>query len=186
MKIYIKNMVCARCIMVVRNELVKLAISSERIELGEALIEDNLTTEQRKQLGDALFLYGLELMDDSKSMLIEKIKNTVIQVIHHTTEQLHTNFSVFLSAKLGYNYTYMANIFALAQGTSIEHFLITHRIEKVKELLAYGELTLSEIAWQLHYSSVAHLSAQFKKITGQTATRFKQLKFYHRVNLENV
>jgi AraC-like DNA-binding protein len=186
MKIYIKNMVCTRCIMAVRTALTNLAISSEGVELGEAVIADGLTAEQRIQLSEALFPYGLELLNDNKSMLIEKIKNTVIQVIHHTTEQLHTNFSVFLSARLGYNYTYLANIFALAQGTSIEHFLITHRIEKVKELLAYGELTLSEIAGRLHYSSVAHLSAQFKKMTGQTASRFKQLKFQQRVNLENV
>jgi AraC-like DNA-binding protein len=172
--------------MVVKEELTKLGLSYAGVELGEAEVLQTITPAQLKQLNIALLSYGLELMDDKRSQLIEKIKNVVIQLVHHTEDQLKTNFSVFLSEALGYDYTYLANIFSEVQGTTIEKFLITHKIERAKELLVYNELSVTEIAYKLHYSSVAHLSNQFKKITGLTPSHFKQMKDKRRRNLENV
>jgi AraC-like DNA-binding protein len=172
--------------MMVRDELEKLQLNYTALELGEVEIRETLSDGQREQLKDALFKSGLELMDDKRSMLIEKIKNVIVEVVHHTDEQLKTNFSVFLSKRLGYDYTYLANIFSEVQGTTIEKFLIAHKIERVKELLVYDELTLTEIAYKLHYSSVGHLSNQFKRITGLTPSHFKKLKDKKRTNLENV
>src|SRR2546423_5920457 len=176
MKLYIKNMVCIRCKMIVKNELSGLGLHYTRVELGEAVImENNITEAQHNKIKIALLKWGLELMDDKKSMLIEKIKNVIIESIHYSDEQLQINFSNYLSEKLNYDYTYLANLFSEVEGTTIEHFIITHKIERVKELLVYNELSLTEIAWKLHYSSVAHLSNQFKKITGLTPSYFKQL-----------
>lgn len=186
MKLFIKNMVCNRCKMVVRDALKNLELSYRMLDLGEVEIIETISSAQRQQFKTALLRSGLELMDDKRSMLIEKIRNVVIQLVHHTDEALKTNFSVFLSEKLGYDYTYLANIFSEVQGTTIERFLITHKIERVKELLVYDELSLTEIAHKLHYSSVAHLSNQFKKITGLTPSHFKQLKEKRRSSLENV
>jgi AraC-like DNA-binding protein len=186
MKLFIKNMVCTRCKMVVREELEKLGLNYRGVELGEVEIIETMSARQREQFKTALLKSGLELMDDKRSMLIEKIKNVVVQLVHHTDDPLKTNCSVFLSEKLGYDYTYLANIFSEVQGTTIEKFLIAHKIERVKELLVYDELNLTEIAHKLHYSSVAHLSNQFKKITGLTPSHFKQLKNKRRNNLENV
>jgi AraC-like DNA-binding protein len=129
---------------------------------------------------------GLELMDDKKAVLIEKIKNAIIEMVHYKDELLKVNFSDFLSEKLNYDYTYLANLFSETQGTTIEKFIIAHKIERVKELIIYDEFNLTEIAWMMHYSSVAHLSNQFKKITGLTPSHFKQLKDKRRQAIENV
>jgi AraC-like DNA-binding protein len=179
-------MVCIRCKMIVKDELSKLRLHYTRVELGEAEIMENITTEQRDKMKVAMQKWGLELMDDKKSMLIEKIKSVIIELIHYSDEQLKNNFSAYLSEKLNYDYTYLSNLFSEVEGTTIEHFMITHKIERVKELLVYDEISLTEIAWKLHYSSVAHLSNQFKKITGLTPTYFKQFKQKRRSNLENL
>ncbi|HNX21343.1 MAG TPA: helix-turn-helix domain-containing protein [Bacteroidales bacterium] len=186
MKLYIKYMVSLRCKMMVKLELDKLGVTYSVVDLGEVEIFGVLTNEQRENLRDALLKSGLELMDDKKAILVEKIKCTIIELIHYTEDELKVNFSNYLSEKLGLNYTYLANLFTEVKGITIEHFIIMHKIERVKELLIYDELTLSEIAWRLHYSSVAHLSNQFKKITGLTPTFFKQLKKRKRITLENL
>lgn len=176
MKLYIKNMVCIRCKMVVKEELKKLGLHYVSVELGEAEIMEDISAEQRDQFKVALLKSGLELMDDKKSILIQKIKNVIIELIHYSEEPLTINFSDQLSQKLNHNYTYLANLFSEVQGTTIEKFIISHKIERVKELLVYNELNLTEIAYLMHYSSVAHLSAQFKKVTGLTPSHFKQLR----------
>ena len=179
-------MVCIRCCMVVKDELTKVGLPYSSVELGEAEIMGDVTPDQREKLRAGLLRYGLELMDDKKSMLIEKIKNIIIELVHYSEEPLSINFSVFLSEKLQYDYTYLANLFSEVQGTTIEKFLIAHKIERVKELLVYDELHLTEIAYQMHYSSVAHLSAQFKKVTGLTPSHFKKLRNKRRDTLENL
>jgi AraC-like DNA-binding protein len=172
--------------MIVKDEISKLTLQPIRVDLGEAEIREDITEEQQKQLKAALIKWGLELMDDKKSMLIEKIKHIIIELIHYSDEELKNNFSDYLSEQLNYDYTYLSNLFSEVEGTTIEHFMIVHKIERVKELLVYDELNLTEIAWKLHYSSVAHLSNQFKKTTGLTPTHFKQLRQKRRNNLENL
>lgn len=179
-------MVCIRCKMVVKDELTKLGIHFMSVELGEAEVVENISTEQREQIKAALLRSGLELMDDKKSILIQKIKNVIIELVHYSEEPLTINFSEYLSQKLNYDYTYLANLFSEVQGTTIEKFLIAHKIEKVKELLVYNELNLTEIAYRMHYSSVAHLSSQFKKVTGLTPSHFKQLKNKRRSMLDEM
>lgn len=171
-------MVCIRCKMIVKEELLKLGLNYLNLELGEVEIMETISDTQHEKMKMALLRSGLELMDDKKSMLIERIKNVIVELIHHSDDkdELLTNFSDYLSEKLEYDYTYLSNLFSEVQGTTIEKFIITHKIERVKELLVYNELNLTEIAWKLHYSSVAHLSNQFKKITGLTPSYFKQLK----------
>jgi AraC-like DNA-binding protein len=185
-KLHIKNMVCIRCKLLVREELEKLGLSVASVELGEAEIMGNMTTEQHEKFRKSLLKSGLELMDDKKSVLIEKIKKVIIESVHYSEEPLAINFSEYLSQKLHHDYTYLANLFSEVQGTTIEQFLIAHKIERVKELLVYNELNLTEIAYQLHYSSVAHLSAQFKKVTGLTPTHFKELKNKRRSMLDDM
>jgi AraC-like DNA-binding protein len=172
--------------MVVKEELTKLGIAYTTVELGEADIVENISTVKQQQLKAALLKTGLELIDDKKSELIQKIKNVIIELVHYSDEPLIINFSSYLSQKLHYDYTYLANLFSEVQGTTIEHFMIAHKIERVKELLVYNELNLTEIAYQMHYSSVAHLSAQFKKVTGLTPTHFKEIKNRRRSMLEDV
>jgi len=172
--------------MVVKDSLSKLGIPFRKIELGEIDVEESLTVTQRDLLQSDLLTYGLELMDDKKSVLIERIKNVIIEHVHYTEEPLIVNFSEFLSQKLQYDYTYLANLFSEVQGTTIEQFIITHKIERVKELLVYNELNLTEIAYLMHYSSVSHLSNQFKKVTGLTPSHFKALKEKRRNMLENL
>ncbi|NUQ24116.1 MAG: AraC family transcriptional regulator [Saprospiraceae bacterium] len=187
MKIHIKYMVSIRCKMIVREALDKLGIDHGTVELGEVEIRGHMTPEQYEQLGIALLKFGLELLEDKKAVLIEKIKHTIIEMIHYSDNLPHVNFSDYLSEKLHYDYTYLANLFSETTGTTIEHFIIAHKIERVKELLLYGELNLTEISYKLNYSSVAHLSSQFKKVTGLTPTFFKQLKQYRRrIPLEEV
>lgn len=179
-------MVCIRCKMVVKSELKKLGIHYTVVELGEAEVKDNVSTEQLDHLSVALKKSGLELMDDKKSILVEKIKAVIIELIHYTDEQIKINLSDYLSEKLHFNYTYLANLFSEVKGATIENFYLAHKIEKVKELLVYDDLTLTEIAYKLHYSSVAHLSNQFKKMTGLTPSHFKNLKHKRFGTLENV
>jgi AraC-like DNA-binding protein len=179
-------MVCLRCKMVVKEELKKLGIHFTSVELGEAELVEDISVEQHEQIKTALLKSGLELMDDKKSILIQKIKNVIIELVHYSQEPLTVNFSEYLSQILDYDYTYLANLFSEVQGITIEKFLIAHKIERVKELLVYNELNLTEIACQMHYSSVAHLSAQFKKITGLTPSHFKQLKNKRRSMLDEM
>ncbi|MHA4810809.1 helix-turn-helix domain-containing protein [Flavitalea flava] len=186
MKLFIKNMVCVRCKMVVKDELTKLGLRYAIVELGEAEILDSISSLQREQFKIALLKSGLELMDDKKSVLIQKIKNVIVEVVHYSEEPLAINLSDLLSQKLDHDYTYLANLFSEVQGITIEKFFISHKIERVKELLVYNELNLTEIAYKMHYSSVAHLSTQFKKVTGLTPTHFKKLKDKRRSMLEDM
>jgi AraC-like DNA-binding protein len=179
-------MVSIRCKMMVKSELEKLGLTYLTVELGEVNIKETITPEQLKKLDEGLKRSGLELMDNKKSLLIEKIKNVIVELIHYSDEPLKMNFSDFVAAKLNHDYTYLSNLFSEVQGTTIEHFIIAHKIERVKELLVYDELNLTEIAYKLHYSSVAHLSTQFKKVTGLTPSHFKKLKDKRLNNLENL
>jgi AraC-like DNA-binding protein len=179
-------MVCNRCKMVVKSELEKLGVHYTMLELGEADVMEDLSAEQLDGLGVALKKTGLEIMDDKKRILVEKIKTTIIELVYYTDEQIKTNLSDHLTEKLKYNYTYLANLFSEVKGTTIEKFYLSHKIERVKELLVYDELNLTEIADKLHYSSVAHLSNQFKKMTGLTPSHFKNLKHKRRNTLGNV
>jgi len=179
-------MVCLRCKMVVKEELAKLEYQVISVELGEAEVIEDVSVEQHELIRIALLRSGLELLDDKKSILIQKIKNVIIELVHYSEEPLTINFSEYLSQKLNYDYTYLANLFSEVQGTTIEKFLIAHKIERVKELLVYDEFNLTEIAYRMHYSSVAHLSAQFKKVTGLTPSHFKQLKNKRRSMLDEV
>jgi len=172
--------------MVVKFELTKLGLDYTSVELGEAEIIGDISANQHDQIKDALLKSGLELMDDKKSVLIEKIKNVIIEQVHYTEEPLKINFSEFLSQQLHHDYTYLANLFSEVQGITIEKFIIAHKIERVKELLVYDELNLTEIAYLMHYSSVAHLSTQFKKVTGLTPSHFNKLKEKRRFMLEEV
>ena len=176
MILFIKHMVCIRCKMVVASELEKLGISYTKLEIGTVEIIGNITAEQKEAFNIAIKKSGLELMEDKKSQIIEKIKNTVIELIHYSEEELQVNFSELLAEKLNLDYTYLSNIFTEVTGSTIQHFIMMHKIEHVKELIFYNELNLSEIAWKLHYSSVQHLSSQFKKVTGLTPSQFKELK----------
>lgn len=176
MRLFIKNMVSLRCKMVVKTELEKLGLNATVIELGEVDIDETLTDENRNGLKIALLRSGLELLEDKKSILIEKIKNIIVEMIHYSEEPPRTNFSDYLSSKLNYDYKYLSSLFSEVKGTTIAHFIIIHKIERAKELLVYDELTLTQIADKLHYSSVAHLSNQFKKVTGLTPSFFKQMK----------
>ncbi|MGD0712137.1 MAG: helix-turn-helix domain-containing protein [Bacteroidales bacterium] len=187
MKLFIKYMVSLRCKRVVKSELKKLGLHYTSVELGEAEITENITAEQREELKKGLNCSGLELMDDTKAILIEKIKTTILELVHYSDDEpIKVNFSEYLAKKLNYNYTYLANIFSEATGITIEHFIITHKIERAKELIIYNELNISEIAYRLNFSSVAHLSNQFKKVTGLTPTFFKQLKDKRRNTLDNL
>ena len=179
-------MVSIRCKMVVVSELEKLGLHHTVVELGEVEILETMSQAQKEALALGLKRSGLELMDDKKAILIEKIKQVVIEAIHYTDEALKVNFSDHLSEKLNYDYTYLANLFSEVEGTTIEHFIIKHKIERVKELLIYDELSLTEISYKLHYSSVAALSNQFKKVTGLTPSFFKQIKHKRMGGLENV
>jgi AraC-like DNA-binding protein len=172
--------------MVVKAEIEKLELHYGVVELGEVEIVENISPEQLTILGIALKKAGLELMDDKKSILVEKIKTAIVELVHYNDEQIKINLSDYLKEKLNYNYTYLANLFSEVKGTTIEQFYLAHKIEKVKELLVYDELSLTEIAWKLHYSSVAHLSNQFRKMTGLTPTHFKNLKHKRRRTLGNV
>lgn len=179
-------MVCIRCQMVVKSELEKLGIHYVNVKIGEADIIENILPAQLEQLDIALRKSGLLLMDNKRSFLVEKIKIAIIELVHYTEEQITMNLSDYLSEKLDYDYTYLANLFSEVKGITIEKFYLTHKIEKVKELIIYDELNLTEIAYKMNYSSVAHLSNQFKKFTGLTPSHFKKLKNKRRSTLEDV
>lgn len=186
MKLYIKYMVSNRCKMMVKESLKELGLHFIVVELGVVEVMENLTFEQREQLKISLLDAGLELMDDKRAMLIEKIKNVIIEMVHYTDELPKTNFSDFISGKLNHDYTYLANLFSEVQGTTIEQFIISHKVERIKELIIYGELNITEIANKMNYSSVAHLSGQFKKVTGLSPSHFKQLKDKRRSPIEEI
>ena len=179
-------MVSQRCKMIVKEELKKLGLRFIIVDLGMIEIMEDITSIQREQLKNNLLLSGLELLDDKKSILIEKIKNVITEMIHYSDELPKINYSDFISEKLNYDYTYLSNIFSEVRGITIQQFIIIHKIERVKELLLYDELNLTEISYKLHYSSVSHLSKQFKKVTGLSPTFYKQLKQKRKVNLENM
>lgn len=179
-------MVSLRCKMMVKEELKKLGLRYVAVDLGMAEIMEEISQEQHDLLKANLHKSGLELLDDKKSILIEKIKNLIIEMIHYTDELPQVNYSDYISEKLNYDYTYLSNIFTEVKGITIQQFIIIHKIERVKELLLYDELNLTEIAYRLHYSSIAHLSNQFKKVTGLSPSYFKQLKEKRKGNLENM
>jgi len=172
--------------MIVKQELDNLKLQHNIVELGEVEIWGELSVKKHDQLKVALHKSGLELMDDKKAMLIEKIKKVIIEMVHYSDELPKTNFSTYLSEKLNRDYNHMAIIFSEVKGITIEHYIIMHKIEKVKELIIYDELNLTDIAWKLHYSSVAHLSNQFKKVTGLTPSFFKKMKHKRRSALEDL
>jgi AraC-like DNA-binding protein len=172
--------------MVVKEILKEQGLHFVVVDLGEVDIMENISDEQRDELKVALLESGLELMDDKRALLIEKIKNVIIEMVHHSNEMIKVNFSDFLSERLKYDYTYLANLFSEVQGTTIEHFLIAHKVERIKELIIYDELNITEIAWKMNYSSVAHLSNQFKKVTGLSPSHFKQLKGKRRSPIEDI
>lgn len=179
-------MVSTRCKMVVKEALRKLGLHFIVVDLGVVDVMETLTKEQKQELQMLLFNAGLELIDDKKAVLIEKIKNVIIEMVHYADELPKTNFSDFISKKLDYDYTYLANLFSEVQGTTIEQYIISHKIERIKELIVYGEMNITEIANNMNYSSVAHLSSQFKKATGLTPSHFKQLKEKRRIPIEEI
>jgi len=179
-------MVSNRCKLAVKEELKKLGLHFSIVDLGEVDVMENISTELREQLKVNLIKIGLELIDDTRAILIEKIKNIIIETIHNTDDHIKINFSNYLSEKLNQDYVHLANLFSEVQGTTIEQFIISHKIEKVKELLTYGEFTLTEISYKLNYSSVAHLSSQFKKVAGFSPSQFKQLKIKRRKAIEKI
>lgn len=169
-------MVCIRCQMAVKSELDKLGLHHTKVEIGETEIMEELSAEQRDSLSSSLKKIGLELLEDKKNIMVEKMKTIIIELVHYNEDQIKTNLSDYLSEKLNHNYTYLSNLFSEIKGTTIEKYYLSNKIDRVKELLVYDELNLTEIAWKMHYSSVAHLSNQFKKMTGLTPSHFKNLK----------
>jgi len=186
MKLYIKNMVCSRCIMVVKDVLEKLNYPAQNVSLGEVELNKELNTTEKETLNQKLETLGFEIIDDKNSRLIEQIKALIIELVHHQNSDLKSNLSDYLSDQLQHDYPSLSNLFSEVEGTTIEKYFIAQKIEKVKELLIYDELSLSEIAHQLNYSSVAYLSNQFKKVTGLTPTYFKNMKASTRKPLDEV
>jgi AraC-like DNA-binding protein len=186
MELHIKNMVSLRCRMVVQQELQKLGLRYIEIGLGMVEFANEITNDKRELLKKNLLIWGLELMEDKKTILVEKTKNLIIEMIHYSDELPDVNNSDYLSEKLGYDYSYLSNIFSEVNGNSLQHFIIQHKIERIKELILYDELNLSEISYKLHYSSVSHLSNQFKKITGVTPSFYKKMKQKRSHNLEDL
>ena len=179
-------MVSLRCKMVVKEELNKLGLHFVLLDLGEIDVMEDITDAQREELKAGLLVSGLELMDDKRAVLIEKIRSVIIEMVHFNEDMPKINYSEYISEKLHYDYTYLSNLFSEVKGITIQQFIITHKIEKVKELMLYDELNLTEISYRLQYSSVAHLSNQFKKITGLTPSEYKRLKNHHRSTIEDI
>ena len=179
-------MVCKRCIMVVQQQAEQLGLAVKAVKLGELELEKELQPAEKDQLEAALVSLGFEIIDDKKSRLIEKIKNVIVEVVHHQDEVMKINLSELLSTRLQHDYHYLSNLFSEVEGTTIEKYFIAQRVEKVKELLVYDELSLSEIAFRLNYSSVAYLSNQFKKITGLTPSHFKKIRSDKRKPLDEL
>ena len=186
--LHVKNMVCNRCISVVKDELENLGLHVEQIKLGEILLSEKEEEIDHKKVVSALSKHGFELLDNKKSLIIEKIKTAVIEHIHYPSKEgVHNyNFSHILEKKLGFDYNYLSSLFSSLEGTTLEKYIIQQKIEKVKELLVYDELNLSEIAYQLGYSSVQHLSTQFKKVTDLTPSHFKKIKEKKRRPLDEI
>ena len=179
-------MVSLRCKMLVKEELIRLGLHYDIVDLGMVEVLEELNNEQRETLKNNLLKSGLELLDDKKAIIIERIKNVIVEMIHYGDEMPKINYSTYIESKLHFDYTYLSNIFSEVKGITIQQFIIIHKIEKVKELLLYDELNLTEISYRLNYSSVAHLSTQFKKVTGLTPTYFKTLKEKRIATLENM
>ena len=186
MKLYIKYMVSTRCKLAVKEVLKKLGLHFVMVDLGEIDIMEDITDEQREVLRVELHNVGLELMDNKRAVLIEKIKNVIIEMVHYSDELPKVNYSDYISEKLNHDYTYLSNIFSEVKGITIQQFIITHKVERIKEFLLYDELNLTEISYKMNYSSVAHLSNQFKKITGLTPSHYKQLKDNKRISIEEI
>ena len=186
MKLFVKYMISNRCKLAVKEELKKLGLHFVVVDLGEVEIMEDMTPEQHRQLQLGLISAGLELMDDKRAVLIERIINVITEMIHHSEELPKVNYSDYISEKLNYDYTYLSNLFSEVKGITIQQFIIVHKIEKVKEFLLYDELSLTEISYKMHYSSVAHLSNQFKKITGITPSNYKLLKDKRRKSIEEI
>ena len=179
-------MVSQRCKLAVKDELRRLGVRHTNIELGEVELLDNITQKQRESLKVALYNCGLELMDDKRTILIEKVKNLITEMIHHNDELPRINYSDFISEKIKHDYTYLSNIFSQVKGITIQQFIINHKVERIKELISYGELNMTEIAWKMNYSSVAHLSNQFKKTTGFSPSHFKHSQDKRRNPIEEI
>lgn len=179
-------MLSLRSKMEVKEELKKMGLHFVFVDMGEVEIMEEISEQQMNELKATLLDLGLELVEDKKGMLIEKIKNAVMETVYYSDERIKVNFSHYLSQKLHFNYTYLANLFSEMQGITIEQFLIQHKIERIKELIIYDELNITQISFKMNYSSVAHLSNQFKKVTGLSPTHFKQLKIRKRQNMEEV
>lgn len=186
MKLYIKYMVSRRCIMIVKEILREMELHFIVVDLGQVETMEELNPDQIETLKNALFESGLELMDDKRSILIESIQNVIVDMIYNDVELSSMNYSDYISDKLNHNYTYLSNIFSEVKGTTIQQFIIMHKIEHIKELIIYGELNMTEISYKLNYSSVAHMSNQFKKITGLTPSHFKLLKIKRRTPIEDI
>lgn len=185
-KLYIKYMVSLRCKLKVMEELKKLGIKYVVIDLGMVELFEDITQEQRERLRQNLLKSGLELLDDKRSILVERVKNLIVEMIHYSDELPKINYSDYICEKLGYDYTYLSNLFSEVKGIKIQQYIIIHKIERAKELILYDELNLSEISYKLHYSSVAHFSNQFRKITGLTPSYYKKLKQKRKYNLEDL
>jgi YesN/AraC family two-component response regulator len=186
MKLYIQNMVSLRCKLLVKSELEKLNIRYNYVNLGEVGLLRPISPTKREKLKEVLHKSGLEVMDDAKTILIEKIINIIVEMVHYADEQPKEKFSVFLERKMGQNYHKLSELFTKTKGVTIEQFIKIHKIERVKELIIYDELNLTEISYLMHYSSVAHLSTQFKQVTGITPTIFKNQSKKERINLEDL
>ncbi len=186
MKLHIRNMVCNRCKMVVKAELEKLGFIPTSIELGEVTFDREISDTEKGIMDDHLQQVGFALIDNKKGMMIERIKTLIVDLVHHQNNELKTNLSDYIVSQLHHDYSYITNLFSEVEGTTIEKYFIAQKIERVKELLVYDEMTLSEIAYHLHYSSVAHLSNQFKKVTGLTPSHFKHIRSEKRKPLDEV
>lgn len=186
MKIYIKNMACLSCKVVVKEALEELKIEPIKVELGEIETRKELTDAEKEKLNNKIRKVGLEILEGKQAAIIEKIRKVVVDYVYHTEEKIITNFSDYLSKKLNYNYTYLANLFSEVEVSTIEQYVIAMKVERIKELIMFEDMTLTEISYKLHYSSVAHLSAQFKKVTGLTPTHFKRLKNKRRIAIQNL
>ena len=185
-KLHIKNMVCPRCILAVQQILDKLKYNYKNVNLGEVEFHESLSPEQKDVFEKEIKAIGFELIDDRKSRMIEKIKNSIIQKIHHSNDDLNIKWGDFVSEQLNYDYKYLSMLFSSIESITLEQFIIRQKTERIKELIVYDELTLSEIGYQLGYNNVAHLSAQFKKVTGMTPTQFKKTVENRRKTLDNI
>lgn len=186
MKLYVRNMACLSCEVVVKEALEELNIGHFTVKMGEIETQKELTHAEKIKLNNKIKTVGLELLENKQGAIIEKIRKVVVDYVYHTEEKIITNFSDYLSKKLNYNYTYLANLFSEVEVSTIEQYVIAMRIERIKELIMFENMTLTEISYKLHYSSVAHLSAQFKKVTGLTPSHFKQLKKKRRIAIQNL